>query len=177
MATRTVYTATVSIPAYASWKCEHCGEVNFSTGIITCKGQDSTSSWRTSKNDEARSNASRQAEGKWKENAYNIISEPNHNAQAVRNDLHLPHTRCAKCGKKPKWNKNMNYLAILGIAFPVALISGILAFSSDTSIAAWVIFIVSLVAIVSAFVSEPRYKKMMAGAATEAISVIPATRF
>ena len=26
MASRTVYTSTITVPVYASWKCEECGE-------------------------------------------------------------------------------------------------------------------------------------------------------
>ena len=31
MGSRTTYTSTITVPVYASWKCEHCGEINFVT--------------------------------------------------------------------------------------------------------------------------------------------------
>lgn len=53
MASKTVYTATITVPVYASWKCEKCGEVNFATGVIVCKRQEASGSWRSSKQKEA----------------------------------------------------------------------------------------------------------------------------
>lgn len=57
MSTRTTYTSTISVPTYASWKCEKCGEINFSAGIIRCSRQASTSSFRNSKHEEAKAEA------------------------------------------------------------------------------------------------------------------------
>ena len=57
MSSRTVYTSTITVPVYASWKCEECGEVNFATGSIVVKRQESSSSWRPSKQREAEAKA------------------------------------------------------------------------------------------------------------------------
>lgn len=162
MATRTTYTSTINVPVYGSWKCEHCGEVNFSAGVIGCKSQESTTSFRKSKHEEAKSKAASLSEIEWAENAYKIISHPNNNAQSMRNDLFMQNTCCTKCGKKPKWDKDMKYLTWGGLCFMPAIISGFAAFGMGTSVVAWLIFIALLAIIVIAFISEPRYKKMMA---------------
>ena len=49
MGSRTVYTSTISVPVYASWKCEECGEINLATGVIVCKREESSSSWSSTK--------------------------------------------------------------------------------------------------------------------------------
>ena len=123
MASRTVYTSTITVPVYASWKCEECGEVNFATGAIVVKRQESSSSWRPSKQREAEAKAASLAQAEWAGETLQIISDPNNHAQDMRNGLFLENTHCTKCGKKPKWDKDMKYL--------------------------------------TAFISEPRYKKMM----------------
>ena len=89
MATRTTYTATITVPVYASWRCEHCGEINFAAGVITCKRQESTSSLRTSKHNEAKVNVASRAYAEWMGEAYKIISDPNHNGSKMYNNLFL----------------------------------------------------------------------------------------
>lgn len=161
MASRTVYTSTITVPVYASWKCEQCGEVNFATGTIVCKRQVSSSSWRSSKQREAEERAASLAQAEWASETYQIISDPNNHAQDMRNGLFLQNTKCSKCGKKPKWDRDMKYLAWGGLCFMPAIISGIAAIAIGTSPIAWLIFAAFLAIIVTAFISESRYKKMM----------------
>lgn len=172
MASWTTYTSTMTVPVYASWKCEHCGEVNFSAGAIACKREETTSSWRNSRHEEAKSKAHQRAQAEWAGNAYKIIKDPNHNAQSVRSDLSLQNTRCTKCGKKPKWDKDMKYLGLCGLCLMPAIISGIVAISSATSLVAWLVFAALLSAVVYGFVTEAKYKKMMAALSKEYTPVI-----
>jgi hypothetical protein len=81
MATRTTYTSTITVPVYASWKCEECGEINIATGVIACKRQETTSSWRPSKQREAEEKAAQNVQAEWVGETYNIISDPNKYAQ------------------------------------------------------------------------------------------------
>ena len=161
MASRTVYTSTITVPVYASWKCEECGEVNFATGTIVCKRQESSSSWSSSKQKEAKEKAANSAHAEWTGETYQIISDPNNHAQDMRNGLFLQNTHCTKCGKKPKWDKDMKYLTWGSLCFMPAIISGLVAISSATSPVAWLVFAAFLAIIVAAFISEPLYKKMM----------------
>lgn len=161
MATRTTYTATITVPVYASWKCEECGEVNFATGVISCKREETTSSWRSSKKKEAEQNATNQVQSDWVENAYRIITDPNNNAQAMRSDLFLQNTCCTKCGKKPKWDKNMSYLTWFSILFMPTIISGLWAVLDYKNITAWIVFLSLLGFMVSCFIREPIFKKKM----------------
>ncbi len=172
MSTQTVYKSTIDVPVYASWKCEKCGEINFSVGIIRCLRQESTSSFRREKHEEAKRKAAECAQAEWAENAFAIMADPNHQAMALRNNLFLKTTNCTKCGTKPKWDKNMNYLPIFSISIPAMIISGLLAFSLMTDVVAWIIFLASLSAFVACFFVEPRYKKMMADLPKEYSPVI-----
>lgn len=172
MSTRTVYTSTVTVPVYASWKCEECGEVNFAAGAIVCRRQDSSSSWRSSKQREAKESAANQVKADWVGEAYGIIVDPNNHAQDMRNGLFLQNTRCTKCGKKPKWDKDMKYLTWGGLCLTPAIISGIVAIAMGTSFVAWLIFGALLAIVVTAFISEPRYKKMMKNLPKEYTPVI-----
>ena len=161
MASRTTYTSTVTVPVYAAWKCEHCGEVNFSAVVIGCKKEESTSSWRNSKHEEAKAKAHELAQAEWAGNAYKIITDPHRNAMAMRSDFFLQHTNCTKCGKKPKWDKDMKYLSWFGLSFMPAIISGIVAISMKTSIVAWLVFLAFLSVIIYGIVTEKKYKKTM----------------
>ena len=161
MAVRTIYTSTITVPVYASWKCEECGEVNFAIGTIVCKREASSSSMRSSKQGEAKAKATSLAQAEWAGEAYQIISDPNNHSPKMRNGLFLQNTHCAKCGKKPKWDKDMKYLACGGLCFMPAIISGIAAISMGTNLVAWLIFAAFLAIVVTAFMSEPRYNKMM----------------
>ena len=161
MASRTVYTSTITVPVYASWKCEECGEVNFATGVIVCKRQESSSSLRSSKQREAEERAAAQARAEWAGDAFKIISDPNNSGSAMYSNFYLQNTKCTKCGKKPRWNKNVKFLPLVGLCMPVALISGIAAFATLTSVAAWLIFLASAGFIAWGIAREEVYKKMM----------------
>lgn len=161
MATRTTYTSTITVPVYASWKCENCGEVNFATGTIACKCQETTSSWSSSKQRETEERAAKRARASWANDAYRIISDPSHSGHAMYSNFFLQNTNCTKCKKKPRWNKNVKFLPLIGLMMPVALISGIVAFTSLTSISAWLVFIASAGFIVWGIAREEVYNKMM----------------
>ena len=161
MGSRTTYTSTVTVPVYASWKCEHCGEINFSAGNIVCRRTESTSSWRNSKHEEAKSKAHQLAQAEWAGDAYRIINDPNHNAMAMYSSFFLQNTSCTQCKKKPRWEKHAKFLPLVGLAMPVALISGIIAFASLTSLSAWLVFACSAGFIVWGIAREEIYKKMM----------------
>lgn len=161
MAVRTTYTSTITVPVYGSWKCEHCGEVNFATGVIVCKRQETTGSRRPSDQREAEGKAAFRVKAEWTSEAFQIISDPNNHAQDMRNGLFLQNTNCTKCGKKPKWDKDMKYLTWSVLCFMPAIISGIIAFATLTGVAAWLIFIALSAVTATALISEPRYKKMM----------------
>ena len=134
MGSRTTYTSTVTVPVYASWKCEHCGETNFAAGNIVCKRQESTSSWRNSKHEEANSRAHESAQAEWAGEAYKVISDPNHSASELYSNVFLQDTRCTKCRKKPRWEMHMKFVPLLGLAMPTALISGLFLLGTPTSI-------------------------------------------
>ena len=161
MASKTVYTSTITVPVYASWKCEECGEVNFATGVIICKRQESSSSWRSSKQKEAEERAAAQVRAEWAGDAFKIISNPNNNGSAMYSNFYLQNTKCTKCGKKPHWNKNVKFLPLVGLCIPVTLISGIVAFATLTSVAAWLIFLASAGFFAWGIAREEVYKKMM----------------
>lgn len=159
MSSRVVYTSTVTVPIYASWKCEECGEVNFAAGVITCQRRESSSSWRSSKQREAEERAAVRARAEWAGEAFKIISDPNHSAPTMYNGLCLQNTKCTKCGKKPRWNKNESPFTVLCMI--VALISGMVAFATLTSIVAWLIFLASAGFFAWGIVQEIVFKKMM----------------
>lgn len=161
MVPRTVYTSTISVPVYASWKCEKCGEINFATGAIVVKRQESSGSWRYSKKREAEEKAASLVQAEWAEETLKIISDPNNHAQDMRNGLFLKNTNCTKCGKKPKWDKDMKYLTWSALCFMPAIFSGFAAIAIVTSPVAWLIFAAFLAIIAATLISELRYKKMM----------------
>lgn len=161
MATRTTYTSTITVPVYASWKCEKCGENNFAVGSIVCRRQETTSSWRNSKHKEAEVRAATRARAEWVGNAFKIIDDPNHSGSEMYNNLLLQNTKCTKCGKKPRWDKNAKLVPLVGLAIPTALISGIAAFSTLTSVTAWLIFLASAGFIAWLIAREAVHKRMM----------------
>lgn len=165
MATRTIYTASVTVPIYAGWKCQHCDENNFSDGIISCVRQTKTASFRSSKLEEAKNVASESANRDWKGNALDIISKPNSHALEIRSDLYLGHTKCTQCGKKPKWDKNMKYIGWVLLAAIICLFFGFAAISSlisgEFEVIAWAIFVPSLIAVVFGFTADARFDKKM----------------
>lgn len=162
MATRTTYTTTISVPVYACWKCEKCDHVNFSPGFITYKGEESTCSKNKLKNEETKSRASSTARANWKEYALQIITNPNHNPVAMRNDFFLQETKCKKCGAKPKWDKDQKYLTVFALCIFPLIMSGIAAFGIKTSIIAWLIFLAFLSILIYTIYSESHYKHLLA---------------
>ena len=161
MATKTIYTSTISVPSYASWKCEKCGEINFSVGTLQCQEQESTTSFRNSKLEATREAASNRVQTNWKNHVVKFMFEPNENAQSLRRDFFLENTTCTKCGEKPKWDKDMKYWTYTTLAFFPAMVSGLIALECKTSIIAWLIFVALVSVVVWGFVSELSYKKMM----------------
>lgn len=163
MASRTVYTSTISVPVYASWKCEECGEVNFATGVITCRRQSSTGSWRSSKQAEAKESAAAQARADWTGEAFKIISDPNQNGAAMYSNFRLKNTKCTKCQKKARWNKKENlFNSLAALCLPVALISGIAAFNASAGVTTWLVFLASVGIIAwGSFLRKEVYKRMM----------------
>lgn len=172
MATRTTYTSTISVPSYASWKCEKCGEINFAVGTTRCQQQESTTSFRNSKQEEAKLRASDLVHTHWTDHVLKIMLEPNQMAQEFRKDFSLENTDCTKCGAKPRWDKDMKYLSWLALSFTPAIFSGIVAIAAQTNIVAWLIFIGLLSVIIYGVVSESSYKKMMKTLPKEYIPVI-----
>lgn len=161
MASRTIYTTTITVPVYTSWKCEECGEINFSTGVIGCQREVSTSSWRKSKQNEAEEMAANKAREEWAGEAYKIISDPNHNASLMFSNFYVHNTNCTKCNKKPRWNKNIRFLWTIPPIFIGGLISLIGVISDVTSLVAWS-FLLGIVGIFALLVArEENYKKMM----------------
>lgn len=161
MASRTTYTTTITVPVYTSWKCEECDEVNFSTGVIVCKREESTSSWRQSKQNEAKEMAANKAHEEWIGEAYKIISDPNHNASLMFSNFYVHNTNCTKCNKKPRWNKNVRFLWAIPPIFIGGLISLFAIISDVTSLVAW-LFLLGIVGIFTLLVRrEEKYRKMM----------------
>lgn len=161
MATKTIYTSTMTIPIYASWKCEKCGKTNFSTGSMVCSRQNSTSSWSPSRQQEVKEHTRNQVSVEWIGETYRIIIDPKNNAQNMRAGLFLQNTRCSQCRKKPRWDKNMRYVTWGTLCMFPTIISGILAIANATNPVAWLVFSGLLAIVITAIISEPRYKKMM----------------
>ena len=160
MASRTVYTSIISIPAYASWKCEECGEVNFSRGVIECKREETSRIMFYSKKIEQRVTA--QAEADWAPNALKIISDTNNSGSEIYNNcFRLEYKRCAKCGKKPRWNKNVRFLFLLPFCFVGVLLGGYAAFVDAASVDAWLILFASIGIIACYILREVLYKRML----------------
>lgn len=162
MASKTIYTSTISVPIYAGWKCQKCQEKNFAQGVIVCREQTQSTSLRKSKQEEAKARASELVEAAWLDNALTIMTDPNNHPTDVRNNLFLQNTNCTKCGAKPEWDKDTKYLIWVSLAFIPAIISGIAAFAMKTSIFTWFLFAAFLSVIGFGFYTESHYKKIMA---------------
>ena len=161
MAYRTVYTSTITLPVYASWKCEKCDEVNFSKGAITCSRQASSSSLRNSKQEAASNRASALAHEAWTSDALKIILAPRENPQEVRAHFSVQNSTCCQCGAKARWDKDMKYMTLVSLSLFPAIFSGIFAIAARTNITAWAIFAVFLGMAIAGIYSEISYKKMM----------------
>lgn len=156
------YTATIKVPVYASWKCEHCGEINFAEGIIACSRSEYTGSFITSRIRAVQDKASLRAQLEWAECALKIIDDPNGSGSEIYNNFTLRNASCTQCGRKPSWDTAMAELSLwtlLGI--PVALICGILIVENITNIAAWFFFIAGVIVLVWGLTREKAYIKMM----------------
>lgn len=172
MARRTTYTSTITVPVYASWKCPKCGEKNFSFGNIIYQRQASSSSLRSSKQNEAKERASSMAQSEWKDNALEIIFNPRKDATKLRENLFIQNTNCTKCNAKPKWDRGTGYATILALSILPAIFSGIFAFLDPTSIVAWVIFAASIGAFIYGIASGIIYRKRIASMPDEHLPVI-----
>ena len=155
------YISTVTVPVYASWKCEKCGAVNFATGEITCKREESSKSWFSSIQNEAEERAAARAKAEWTRDAFRIINNPNCKGTAMYEHFFLQNTNCVGCGKKPRWNKNLKFLPLFALCMPVALLSGFAAFALMTSVTAWLIFLASVGFIAWSIIREEVYSRMM----------------
>ena len=161
MANRTVYTSTVTTSVYACWKCEHCGELNFSPGKTRCVRQVSTAAFRRSKHEDAKRRAKEMAKTQWLEEAFNIVTDPCGHPKDVLYNLSLDSTSCTKCGKKPSWQMNPTILNWCALAFIPAIITGLMAFAAKTNFLLWSLFAFFLIAILYSFYAEWRLKCTM----------------
>lgn len=161
MGSRTIYTSTITVPIYASWKCEHCGEINFSAGNIACRRGESTSSWRNSKHEEAKARAHALAQAEWTGEVYKVITDPNHSASEMYNNVFFQNTRCIKCRKNPRWKLQTKFVPLFGLAIIIAIISGLFLIDMPTSIGTWLTFICSAGFFTWGIVRETIYTKMM----------------
>lgn len=161
----TTYTTTITVPVYGSWRCEHCGEVNFSTGTVKCTCQDNTVSIRNSKHKEVKEKVASTAITQWTGHAYKIIMHPKSDAKDTYDSLLLENTRCKKCGKKPSWNKSYMYGIWGGICFLLAIINGYLTIGEvirgEINILSLLITIFALIGAVSAFFIGRHFSTMM----------------
>lgn len=160
MATKTIYTSTITLPAYVSWKCECCGETNFSMASIVCQREASTASFRPSKNEKAREEAYDLAQADWKEEAYRIIADPNHNAELLRANCHVRNSQCIRCHKKAKWCKKFNMIYTI-IPLAGACISLLLVLSQIKNVILWLVFLAFLGWLAYGFIEEKQYFKYM----------------
>ena len=172
MGTRTIYTSTMRVPIYASWKCPNCNKVNFSTGFIKCQSETSSSSWSNKKQNETKEKSSNYLKEEWVDYTLGILYHPETHSQEVRNALFMENTNCSQCGKKPKWDKGMDYLRLLNLALLPAIISGIVAFGLKNNIIAWSIFAVFLGIIMYGFITEKTYRRLMLNLPKQYIPVI-----
>lgn len=163
-----VFTSSLHVPVYGSWRCEHCGETNFSEGIIECERRILDYGSREL---EAKNIATRIIAEEWRNEAYSIIKDPKSNAQLMHSCLKLNHTCCSKCGHKARWDRSksaglfkksgiIGNISTLSLLFSIAVSSGLVAFVAK-SFFAFLVFISSLILAVVAVTSESRYKKLM----------------
>lgn len=172
MATKTTFVATVSVPVYGSWKCAHCGEVNFSIGVIGCKRQVTTTALRKSRQEEARSEAAHLAQSEWASNACAIISDPKNNARSMFSNLTLKSTRCSKCGKRAKWYRSNKLQGWGAICIFPAIFLGVFALSGKAGVGTWLIFLALLAVIAYSYLCEPLYVNMIAKLPSEYMPVL-----
>ena len=61
-----------------------------------CQQQESTTSFRNSKHEEAKAKASKRAHAAWVNHAYHIMTNPQNHATEMRSDFFLQNTNCTK---------------------------------------------------------------------------------
>lgn len=165
MGTRTTYTAAVRVPVYASWRCPECKTVLFSEGTISCSRSARTSSVFQSTHNKTEARALNEAREEWTGEVLHEIEETNRRHKAPR--IVLNHSKCSKCGTVPIWcgRKTTTFesvIEIIGYLFiPVVVVSGGFAVLAKTSIAAWIVFAVSVCFIACATIPERKYKKKL----------------
>ena len=159
MGYRTVYISTITIPVYASWRCEKCGEINVATGTIKCKREEGTSALRPSKHKEAQEKANKKACEEWKDQACKIISDPKHTRLAMHSDLVFENTKCTLCGKTPRCYKGEKNITMIGVALIFAILSGLVALNAMTSVAAWLVFAGAVGLAVGGFIKEEMHMR------------------
>ena len=99
MASKVVYTSTIRLPIYASWKCKKCDHVNFSSGNILFQGIAASYSFKNSKLEAAKQDARDQVEKTWLPNAYYMMTKTRSFPNDLREKLYLQKPKCNKCGK------------------------------------------------------------------------------
>lgn len=161
MGTRYTYTSTYGFPVYAVWKCEKCGEINFSMGVYQYIGMASTGSWSSKKQEKTRQSAMDESLEMGPEFAYKIMTDFNHNAGAVRFCLLLEDTHCTKCSKKPIWDKAPKSLAFPYMLISFAVFSVLIVLCAITSPITWCIFIVAVLVNVVSTLLENKYSDMI----------------
>lgn len=161
MGSRTVYSTTITVPVYASWRCVKCDAVNIAVGAIVCKREEAASSMRTSKHEEAKFRASLRAKSEWLSDAFDLIDDPNFNGSAVYRNLFLVRARCGRCRKKPRWNKYPIHQFLLSLAIFVGMCSGFVAITALTDLTAWLIFLACAAFYGWSFLREKLFVRMM----------------
>lgn len=175
MGSKTVYTSTITVPVYAAWKCEKCGQANFSDGKIRYQVETSSGSMFQSKHDEAKAAAQQNAQSGWADHALSIMMFPNESAEALRSSLFLENTKCTHCGKKPKWdNKEKKILSILCLLslFSAILIFAAIVMSGEAGLTEWLITLALAAVGCCGFIDGRLFKKTMENLPKEYTPVI-----
>ncbi len=147
MSVKTTHTTTISVPVYVSWRCEECGEINFSQGDIICQCSESSYALSQSKQDEAKELANKRAHLLWLPLAYGTIKEPLEYLSTNPNILQLKNKKCTQCRKKPRWSKDSIFTGMSIGAGVSALFFGIKAIISPTNVTWWICLGISIAAL------------------------------
>lgn len=141
--TKTIYTATITLPVYAAWKCPKCNEINFSTGNISCQRQaQASNSLFGASQEEAKAKAMEAAQQDWADYALGIMYHMKEHTTEAHEHLNMGSTSCTNCKKKPKWSKGVGIwtpfacaASLIGIITLVAIFVA----SLYRSLVAWII--------------------------------------
>lgn len=161
--TKTIYTATITLPMYAAWKCPKCNEINFSNGAIICQrqAQSSTSLFSPSP-EQAKERAKTLVQQEWADEALRIMLHTAQHTTETHEHLKMGSTTCTKCGKKPAWSIGVgNWTTAMIIATMAGVISAIVAFSIKSSFIPWAIFAVCLGIVAAGIIKGIVYGKML----------------